>query len=194
MTDQLSGLWQGSLPDSATVVSPFFDQTQSALDLVYQHLHRSLRLVATVPSLASAALVISGQTRPLRQPYLARCSTSEEASAYAARTRVGLPSYQGEEAAVRPLHSKAIVLGRGWFVCLLGTGSSNFTVKGLGLDTRPNAELNLAYVVPAGESKFFDACLAALRVPSTTRRTSVSWRFPVTAAPTMHERLAAGRL
>jgi hypothetical protein len=161
VTDQLSRLWQGSLPDSATVVSPFFDQTESALDLVYQHLaplitSRGDRSISfrCVGDQRPGKTIEAAIPRLLFQHPKKHPRTRHILELVAARTK-------GEEAAVRPLHSKAIVLeGAGRSVFLLG--SSNFTVKGLGLDTRPNAELNLAYVVPAGASKFFDACLAAL--------------------------------
>jgi hypothetical protein len=158
---QLSRLWQGPLPDSATVVSPFFDQTESALDLVYQHFAPlittcgdrsiSFRCVGdqrpdkTVEATIPRQLFEHPKKHPRMQHVL---------ELVASRTK-------GEEATVRPLHSKVIVLeGGGSSVFLLG--SSNFTVKGLGLDTRPNAELNLAYVVSAAAGRFLEACLAAL--------------------------------
>ena len=161
VTSQLSGLWQGSLPDSATVVSPFFDQTESALDLVYQHF---VSLITTRGD-RSITFRCVGDQRPDKTIEAAIPRLLFEYPKKHSRTQHILelvaPRTTGEEAPVRPLHSKAIVLeGVGSSVFLLG--SSNFTVKGLGLDSRPNAELNLAYVVPAAVSKFFDACLAAL--------------------------------
>ena len=161
VTDQLSGLWQGSLPDSATIVSPFFDQTESALDLVYQH----FAPLITTRGDRSITFRCVGDQRPDQTIEAAIPRPLFEHSEKHSRTRHVLelvaPRTEGEEAVVRPLHSKAIVL-EGVGSSLFMLGSSNFTVKGLGLDTRPNAELNLAYVVPAAASKFFDACLAAL--------------------------------
>ncbi|HTV55678.1 MAG TPA: hypothetical protein VMI06_12285 [Terriglobia bacterium] len=161
VTDQLSHLWEGSLPDSVTVVSPFFDQTESALDLVYQH----LASLITTRGDRSISFRCVGDQRPDKGIEAAMPRLLFEHPKKHQHTRHILefvaPRTKGEEAAGRPLHSKAIVLkGGGSSVFLLG--SSNFTVKGLGLDTRPNAELNLAYVIPATAGKFFDACLAAL--------------------------------
>lgn len=159
--DQLSRLWQGSLPHRALIVSPFFDQSASALDRVYQSVtplltsrgDRSLifrcvgeRLPDKRMEVAIPCQLFAHPKKHPRTEHLLECVS---------------PRSKGDEAALRPLHTKTLVL-EGDSSCLFLLGSSNFTVKGLGLDAKPNAEVNLAYVIPASAHKFLAACKAAL--------------------------------
>jgi hypothetical protein len=63
--------------------------------------------------------------------------------------------------AQRALHAKALLLEHPSFSIFL-LGSSNCTTAGLGLSPTPNAELNLAYVIPTASTAFWNQCLKAL--------------------------------
>ncbi len=158
---QLLELWRGPAALDVTVVSPFFDQTESALDRTYGELTRlittrgprSIKFRTSGRKLADGRVEIDIPKR-LAVPPQPHPSTRHE-------LKFVEPNSTADGDAQRPLHAKSLLLQNASFSIFL-LGSSNCTVAGLGLSSTPHAELNLAYVVPAGGSAFWTQCLRAL--------------------------------
>lgn len=158
---QLLEMWRGPAAQDLTVVSPFFDQTESALDRTYGELTRlittrgprSIEFRTSGRELSDGQIEIDIPER-LADPPQRHPSTRHE-------LKFVEPNSAADGDTQRPLHAKSLLLQNASFSIFL-LGSSNCTVAGLGLSSTPNAELNLAYVVPAGASAFWAQCLRAL--------------------------------
>lgn len=158
---QLGELWRGPKATNATIVSPFFDQTDAAVDFVYRELvqritpqgKRTVDFWTSGRRLADGQVEIDIPERLFNSP-LKHQSTHHE---------LGLvePLSDADGDAQRPLHAKFFYLERSDFALFM-QGSSNFTVKGLGLDAQPNCELNLVYVLPSAAHTFRQRCIDAL--------------------------------
>jgi len=158
---QLLELWRGPAAQDLTVVSPFFDQTESALDRTYGELTRlittrgprRIEFRTSGRELADGRVEIDIPTR-LADPPQRHPSTRHELKFIEPNSTVDGDTH-------RPLHAKALLLQNASLSVFM-LGSSNCTAAGLGLSSTPNAELNLAYIVPAGASAFWTHCLRAL--------------------------------
>lgn len=131
-------------PDSAHVVSPFFDPPESEnypakriWDLLRQRGEVSVSYYLTTEELPghSGALFVRAP-----QSVLDKFPSGQPA----AQTLL----YQLSDELTRPLHAKGLWLdGTRWAAYLIG--SSNFTTAGMGLGRHPNYEANLLYLVDA---------------------------------------------
>jgi len=160
--DQLRDFWQGSAPTFATIVSPFFDVSDSGIDRVYAKLcslitprgERTIRLISTGREHPDRSVEIDIPERLANSP-AKHASTSHEVAYIANR------STESPESAERPLHAKVMLLERDDNAVLL-LGSSNFTLAGLGLTASHNVELNLVYGIPPGADAFYKQSVASI--------------------------------
>lgn len=159
---QLAELWRGPQPVSMTVVSPFFDQTPSAVDFVYAELAQRLttRGPRDITFRCTGRTLADGSIEAELPGTLFNTSARHRSTSHFLEIVDGVSS-AGRNEPHRTLHSKAIVLANDHLSLVL-IGSSNCTVKGLGLGTNSNVEMNLAYVVPSGNAAFLGNCLRAL--------------------------------
>jgi hypothetical protein len=155
VVQQLGVHWAGPRPDRAWALSPFFDDdpqtiatAQAFAGLLTTRGNRQLMVVApgrtlpdgTVQIDAPAALKTA--SHPLLQHKFAIVEQRVEID--------GKPEN-------RALHAKSVWLERDGRVLYM-LGSSNFTAAGLGLHPRHNIELNVAYLIPDGNSRFGKLC------------------------------------
>lgn len=161
VTTQLRELWRGPAAQYLRIVSPFFDQTDSAVDRAYAELSgllttrgsRTIEFCSSGRELSDGTVEIDIPKRladsPQRHP-----STEHE-------LKFVEPKSPADGDAQRALHAKALLMEHPSFSIFM-LGSSNCTTAGLGLSPTPNAELNLAYVVSAAGTAFWNQCLKAL--------------------------------
>lgn len=154
---QLKTLWRGSAPDSAWVLSPFFDEGQDAARPVRALADLLTNRGAKVMNFVAPGEVTDGQAfinAPdiLRQP--TRGNTQHDFYI------VNQFPATGNKPEHRPLHAKSIWLQRNRRVVYM-MGSSNFTAAGLGLHQRHNIEINLAYSISDIDSPFGKRCEAS---------------------------------
>jgi hypothetical protein len=161
VTSQLREFWRGPAAQVLRIVSPFFDQTDSAVDRTYKELTgllttrgpRSIEFCSSGCELSDGKVEIDIPKRladsPQRHP-----STEHD-------LKFVEPNSPADGDAQRALHAKALLLGHPSFSIFM-LGSSNCTTAGLGLSATPNAELNLAYVVPTASTAFWNQCVKAL--------------------------------
>ncbi len=144
--DSLRGFWPGgSPPDSATILSPFFDRPESP-NRPAEELWRLVRQRGG----ATAEYYVTAEDVPgdgrvfLFAPRSLLNAQPTRATARTDFYRVLVP-------ANRPLHAKGIWLqDERWSVYMVG--SSNFTSAGTGLRTPPNLEANLVYVLDSARA------------------------------------------
>jgi hypothetical protein len=161
VTDQLRELWRGPAAQVVRVLSPFFDQTDSAIDRTYEELtgllttrgSRTIEFCSSGRELSDGKVEIDIPKRLADSPQRHR-STDHE-------LKFVEPNSPADGDAQRALHAKALLMEHSWFSIFM-LGSSNCTAAGLGLSPTPNAELNLAYVVSAAGTSFWNQCLKAL--------------------------------
>jgi Tyrosyl-DNA phosphodiesterase len=159
---QLKGVWQGPAPMEATVLSPFFDQSDDGIDRVYRELaslmtsrgDRQVSFASSGRETPTRIIQIDIPERLVKSPL--RHPSMTHSVGYVADRQTIL-----EIDALRRLHSKVIILDRDRHSIAM-IGSSNFTAAGLGLTPRHNAELNVAYRIPASEGEFYRRCEGAL--------------------------------
>jgi hypothetical protein len=159
---QLSALWRGPQPLSMTVVSPFFDQTPSAISFVYGELAQRLttRGPRDITFRCTGRKLADGSIEAELPGALFNTPERHRSTCHFLEIVDGTTSASRNEPH-RALHSKAIVLENDHLSLVL-IGSSNCTVKGLGLGSSSNVEMNLAYVVPSGNGAFLSHCLRSL--------------------------------
>jgi hypothetical protein len=155
VVQQLNGLWTGSRPDRAWVLSPFFDDDQlvgataaTFAGLLTTRDDRWLTVVAPGRTLPDG-------TKQIDAP--AGLKTSSHPSLHHGfsfvEQRLEIEGKQED----RALHAKSVWLERdGRALYMLG--SSNFTAAGLGLQPRHNIELNVAYAIRDCGSRFGKLC------------------------------------
>jgi hypothetical protein len=157
---RIEALWRGPVATRLTVLSPFFDQTASAIDRTHQSLagllaargSRAIAFRAPGRRLHDGTIEVDLPERLARPPHQPRSLTHEFAFVDACSA--------GDGDAQRPLHAKGLHLESDDFAVSV-LGSSNCTVQGLGLSAVPNAEVNVAYVLPSGAGKLRQACEGA---------------------------------
>jgi hypothetical protein len=159
---QLRQLWHGASPTGAIVLSPFYDRNEDAIDRVYRELtallttrgDREIHFASSGRKAPTNRLQIDIPSRLAESP-LRHKSTQHTVGYVAERQDIG------EGDAFRSLHIKSLILDRE-HQSLVMFGSSNCTAAGLGLIPTHNAELNVAYQIPATEASFSKLCLDAL--------------------------------
>jgi len=159
---QLRQLWQGAAPTEATILSPFFDRNEDAIDRLYREFNallstrgdREIHFASSGRKTPTNLLQLDIPSRLAESPL--RHRSTKHTVGYVAERQV---ITDGD--AFRPLHSKALILDREQ-QSLVMYGSSNCTAAGLGLIPTHNAELNVAFQIPAAEASFSELCLNAL--------------------------------
>lgn len=132
---EIKQVWSGAVPRWASVLSPFFDSgdrgSPAAVSLSEQLAQRGDRSVRfLLPASMTSERTIVYAPRAITTSLPADIDASFE-------------TFDTSDEEPRRLHAKAVVLeSEGWVAGLIG--SSNFTAKGLGLDSRPHLEVNLA--------------------------------------------------
>jgi hypothetical protein len=161
---QLHALWSGPRPDRAWAMSPFFDEDQNA--------------VATAAALAGMLTTRGNRRLMIVAPGRVLPDGTVQIDAPAALKTSSHPSLRHEFSFVaehadiegkledRPLHAKSLWLERGGRALYM-LGSSNLTAAGLGLHSRRNVELNLAYLISDCTSRFGKLCAESW--PPTTQ-------------------------
>jgi hypothetical protein len=140
--DQLATVWKGGPCRSATVVSPFFDVDES-LNRPTESLSRWMAQRGDRDITFTIPVETAGGRTVLHAPHSILDSVPRSCEVYFRAFT------QPEQEDRRRLHAKALLLESASWV-LLVTGSSNFTVPGLGLDSRAgHFEINLACAAPA---------------------------------------------
>jgi len=152
---QLNARWVGTRPDQAWVLSPFFDEEVRASETANA-------FAALLTTRGERWLSFAGPGRTLPDGTV-------QIDAPAALKQSSHPSLQHTFSIVdqrieiegkqedRPLHAKSIWLERD-DRALYMLGSSNFTAAGLGLHSRHNIELNIAYIIRDRRSRFGRLC------------------------------------
>ncbi len=150
---QIAAEWRGTGASVAVVTSPFFDEGERA--------QRVIKGLVSVMGL-NGQREITFETAGTRLP----SDGSIDLALPTAFREPCLPRVQHNFAYVKPidddgnpraLHAKCIRFERGENRIFL-VGSSNFTVAGMGIDPNCNIEANLAYVIPAAETRFWRTC------------------------------------
>ena len=155
VVQQLGDLWVGSRPNRAWALSPFFDDDQQSVataqtfaGLLTTRGDRQLMIVApgrTLPDGTTQIDVPAALKKSLHPSLQHKFSIVEQ--------RVQVEGKLED----RVLHAKSVWLERDGRVLYM-LGSSNFTAAGFGLHPRHNIELNVAYIIPDGNSRFGKLC------------------------------------
>jgi hypothetical protein len=155
VVEQLKDLWKGPAPDSAWLVSPFYDVDHKANDtaasfagLLTTRGDRDLFFAAPGRELPDGIVQIDVPESLKRSSH-----TSLKHHFSIVHQRVEIDGKKEE----RPLHAKSIWLQRDERALYM-LGSSNFTAAGLGLHPRHNIELNVAYLIRDTGSQFGKLC------------------------------------
>lgn len=153
--DQLRELWPGSPPSDALVVSPFYDEGDSALVALESVMaQRGGRRVG----FAAPGRVLPDKRIEVELPGALRDDRRGTSCSFwyvpDREKREG-----GEE--VRPLHAKFLALEKDG-QALLSFGSSNFTGAGTGSGRVRNVELNLGIFLPDANDPFAKDCYEAI--------------------------------
>jgi HKD family nuclease len=155
VVQQLSRLWVSPRPDRAWALSPFFDDDPQSIATA-----QTFAGLLTTRGDRQLTVVAPGRTLP---------DGTVQIDAPAALKKTSHPSLQHKFSIVeqrveidgkledRALHAKSVWLERDGRVLYM-LGSSNFTASGLGLHPRHNIELNVAYLIPDGNSRFGRLC------------------------------------
>lgn len=138
--DAIAGVWPVGRPQTADIVSPFFDPPAAAnqpvpalWQLLRQRREAEVRFHVTAEDVPISGEVLLHAPQSLRDAAPSACQ--------AATTFHRLP-----DEPLRPLHAKAIWLENDLWAGYL-IGSSNFTSAGLGVAAKPNREANLFYLM-----------------------------------------------
>lgn len=140
--DSLKTLWPGgSPPDSASVLSPFFDRPEVP-NVPAKELWGLIRQRGE----ASVEFYVAAEEVPGEDAIFLYAPKSLLDAQPSGRANVTTEVYRVLLEEGRPLHAKGIWLEDGrWSV--YDIGSSNFTSAGTGLGKAPNLEANLVYIV-----------------------------------------------
>jgi len=138
--DQLRDLWpNGTPPDCAEVVSPFFDQGDPNLP--------AKALWGLLRQRGQAKIVYHLVTEKIEGEEAVRVRAPKNLLEAGPLSRPGVSTEirRLELEETRPLHAKALWIANASWVAYM-IGSSNFTSAGYGLSKAPNLEANLVYL------------------------------------------------
>lgn len=140
--DSLKTLWPGgSPPDSASVLSPFFDRPEVS-NVAAKELWGMIRQRGE----ATVEFYVAAEEVPGEDAIFLYAPKSLLDAQPSGRANVSTNVYRVLLGEGRPLHAKGIWLeDERWSV--YDIGSSNFTSAGTGLGKAPNLEANLVYIV-----------------------------------------------
>lgn len=142
--DQLKAMWHGSAPNDAWILSPFFDEEGRAAETA-----RGLADILTTRGGRRITFLSRGRKTPDGTIQIDAPDALKKTSHPSLEHGFGYVSEDvpiEKDRVLRPLHAKAIWLGRDDTVLHM-LGSSNFTAAGLGLHPNHNIELNVAYLL-----------------------------------------------
>jgi hypothetical protein len=155
VVQQLSGLWEGTKPNRARALSPFFDEDQQSAATA-----QTFASLLTTRGDRQLTVVAPGRTLPDGTVQIDAPAVLKETSHPSLQHRFSIVEQRVEidgKQEDRALHAKSIWLERDGRILYM-LGSSNFTAAGLGLHPRHNIELNVAYLIPDDKSRFGKLC------------------------------------
>jgi hypothetical protein len=167
---QIADEWRGTGGSLATITSPFFDNDGRARKVI-----EKLVDVLAVNGERTISFETSGRKLPTERvieldlPHVYETSWLKRVE-----HRFAYAEQQDEDGNARALHAKSIRLERNDYSMFI-VGSSNFTSAGTGIEPNCNIEVNLAYVIPPADSRFWRSCLEA--VPPTVKILNEKIRF-----------------
>jgi hypothetical protein len=168
----LSELWpDGSPPDSAFIISPFFDPPDSPNEPA-----RQLWNLLKQRGAASVEYNVTAEDVPGEKALLLHAPESLILAQPASRSQVDTTVQRLKLEDGRPLHAKCLWLENDRLILYIA-GSSNFTSAGLGLGAVQNLEANLGFIVGQQASDSRKAILNAwLPVEAIPDGIELRWR------------------